>query len=181
MPSLPRRHEHLFRDGPTECGRLFPLVRSSLFEKQSRGRDGVVKPLFCLGEEKLMPKQSERTAAPRKEGTLRHSRSPSKSSHRSLSRWLAGCCRQARQMLPPLLRGWRYQAGFGGGHRRGVGVAEHFPRARGCREPFALGKLRGIVTRQRSNWLRERRKELSPFLLLSFLERCSGAGGLCSN
>ena len=66
MPSLPRRHEHLFRDGPTECGRLFPLVRSSLFEKQSRGRDGVVKPLFCLGEEKLMPKQSERTAAPRK-------------------------------------------------------------------------------------------------------------------
>ena len=119
MPSLPRRHEHLFRDGPTECGRLFPLVRSSLFEKQSRGRDGVVKPLFCLGEEKLMPKQSERTAAPRKEGTLRHSRSPSKSSHRSLSRWLAGCCRQARQMLPPLLRGWRYQAGFGGGHRRG--------------------------------------------------------------
>ena len=42
---------------------LLPLRKTVSWEgRKEEGGDGVVKPLFCLGEEKLMPKQSERTA-----------------------------------------------------------------------------------------------------------------------
>ena len=134
---------------------LLPLRKTVSWEgRKEEGGDGVVKPLFCLGEEKLMPKQSERTAEEGRDPTpfkVAIEELPSKLEP------LAGCCRQARANAAtaaarmalsgglwrqPSPRRWRCRA------------LSSSPRP-GGREPFSLGKLRGIVTRQRSNWLRE--------------------------